>query len=424
MRPSRVLALLLCGAPLLAAAPPPDRGEEAQVRKKPSAEELRAQVREILERVSKIRGLPIKRQVAVEIAGKDKILEYLEQQMEAHGEGERMKKEGRLFARLGLVPDAEKYTELVKDVLVAQIAGYYDPERDTFIVADWIAPELQGPVMSHELTHALQDQNFSLDSYLEPIVGNSDKQLARSALVEGDGMLTMMMDLAGEDMAKSTDMVALAQMSSTMGGDMGFPKGTPPAIVDFLIFPYAFGATFLQHALDGHDWKYADRAYKDLPDSTEQILQPEKYWDHRDEPQKVEVAPVARAMNLGQASYADVLGQYVFYVWLKQTLPVPEAVEASRGWDGDQYALYGEPGKETLVMFSEWDSLKDAGEAAEGIVKALGGTDVESAFASGNGPAWVHLKGTAVTFVLGPSGMAPEELALRVPRGEAPRAGK
>ena len=73
-------------------------------------------------------------------------------------------------------------------LLEAQTGGYYDPQRDTFYVADWMDPAEQSDAIIHELTHALQDQHFRLDDFTQRIRGNTDAMLARSALVEGEAV--------------------------------------------------------------------------------------------------------------------------------------------------------------------------------------------------------------------------------------------
>src|SRR5205814_10132965 len=38
---------------------------------------------------------------------------------------------------------------------------------DLVNLLDWVVPDLQRPVLAHELTHALQDQSFGLDKWLK-----------------------------------------------------------------------------------------------------------------------------------------------------------------------------------------------------------------------------------------------------------------
>ncbi len=48
------------------------------------------------------------------------------------------------------------------------LAGYYDLRDKTMYLLNWVPLELQRPVMAHELTHALQDQNYDLSRLRQP----------------------------------------------------------------------------------------------------------------------------------------------------------------------------------------------------------------------------------------------------------------
>ena len=78
-----------------------------------------------------------------------------------------------------------------------QAAGFYDPKRKTMFIADWIPAEMQSMALSHELTHALQDQNWDLESYLHAARDDDDATNARQAVVEGYATAAMMQQVAG-----------------------------------------------------------------------------------------------------------------------------------------------------------------------------------------------------------------------------------
>jgi hypothetical protein len=50
--------------------------------------------------------------------------------------------------------------------LLAHTAGFYDPRHKTMFMANWVDPAAQKLVLSHELTHALQDQSFDLWKFM------------------------------------------------------------------------------------------------------------------------------------------------------------------------------------------------------------------------------------------------------------------
>ena len=103
----------------------------------------------------------------------------------------RLYSEGVVYQRLALVPKDFKYESGIIDLYTSQIGGYYDPKKDHFVMAKWIPASLQFPVAVHELVHALQDQHFKLDTFLDPKTMTSDALMARAALVEGDATAVM-----------------------------------------------------------------------------------------------------------------------------------------------------------------------------------------------------------------------------------------
>ena len=77
------------------------------------------------------------------------------------------------------------------DVLTDQVAGLYDPKGKEFYIADWIPLDEQRDVMSHELTHALEDQSFNIDPWIKAARPNDDAELARDSVSEGTAVAAM-----------------------------------------------------------------------------------------------------------------------------------------------------------------------------------------------------------------------------------------
>ena len=86
---------------------------------------------------------------------------------ETHAAGEAMMVTRRLwFGRRGTSASLRKFTT-VQVLYTEQAAGFYDFKRKTMFIADWgSGPDMQAMTLAHELTHALQDQNFDLDRYV------------------------------------------------------------------------------------------------------------------------------------------------------------------------------------------------------------------------------------------------------------------
>jgi hypothetical protein len=116
-----------------------------------------------------------------------------------------------------------------------------------------------------------------------------------------------------------------------------------------------------------------DAAFADPPDSTEQILHPDKYLT-REAPVEVKVpAGITAKLGAGWSQVGqDTLGEAILRIWLKIGGATPlDANKAAAGWGGDRLALYrGPSGELVVVLVTEWDSIGDAEEFA-GAAAAL-----------------------------------------------------
>lgn len=270
--------------------------------------------------------------------------------------------------KLGLAPVDFQYRRFVVKLLTEQVAGYYDPKAQQFYLADWIELEGQKPVMAHELTHALQDQHFNLRRFEKWPKGDSDAELAAHALIEGDATLAMTLYMA------KNPLVALAFIRSLGASNMSSEqfKQAPRAIWESLVFPYAQGSQWATRVYKQGGWKAIAQAYAKLPQSSEQILHPEKYFAY-EAPVKVALPEVRNLLgtNWKKLDY-DVNGEWSFYLMLDQFLKAPaESRRAAAGWAGDRYVLYEGP-KASDVLIAQltvWDTENDAREFFDAYAK-------------------------------------------------------
>ena len=106
-----------------------------------------------------------------------------------------------------------------------------------------------------------------------------------------------------------------------------------------------------------------DGLFANPPDSTEQVLHPDKFAS-REKP--VEVAfPTDLAARLGdgwKVSLEDTLGEVLLEVVLRDG-GASATNDAAAGWGGDRVALVEGPGgAKAVVMDTAWDTADDAAE--------------------------------------------------------------
>jgi hypothetical protein len=109
-----------------------------------------------------------------------------------------------------------------------------------------------------------------------------------------------------------------------------------------------------------------------LPQSTEQILHPEKYFAH-EAPVKVSLPEVrAQLGSKWKRIEYDVNGEWGYYLILDQFLnSEAESKRAAAGWAGDRYALYegATPANVFLAQMTVWDTENDAREFFDAYLK-------------------------------------------------------
>ena len=277
---------------------------------------------------------------------------------------------------LGLLPADASLDNLYLDMLGSQYAAFYEPVTDQLFVISRSAGI--GPAekvyFSHEFTHALQDQHFGVEEIDDPAGGQGDRSLARLTLVEGDASLLM-----ARWMSEHLGPAELGELLKVDPEVQAQLERMPAILRETLLFPYQQGLIFVNGIWARGGWDAVDRAYARLPDSTEQVLHPEKY-EAREMPVEVplDADALASAMGAGwSGTPEDTLGEFQLSVWLREngvkTLP---AGDAAAGWGGDRLAyLRGPDGAWTLVLRTAWDTSADAAEFVDAAGTVVGDGD-------------------------------------------------
>jgi hypothetical protein len=331
--------------------------------------EVLATADKILDEVSALRGLKILKPVKSGVKSRSEIEAEIIRNFEESVTAEELDAINKSLIAYGLVPKAFNYREMIIKLLTEQVAGFYRPKSKELFIADWNELIEQKPVMAHELTHALQDQHFDLKRFEDWPRGDSDREVAIHALIEGDAtgvMYNYQLKPMKSDITRLPNMTYFSEQAGLQAAkeDQKVFLSTPAAIRDSLIFPYIYGLGFVQELVKKSGWEGVSRAFTDLPQSTEQILHFEKYTAH-EQPLKIELPDISSMLGPGWKRLdTDINGEFGYFLILREFIDKNQARAAADGWGGDRYALYEnrKTGKLLLVHLSAWDSLKDAEE--------------------------------------------------------------
>lgn len=363
-----------------------------------SAQAVLDEANTIAAKVGTIRGLAPKGVITNGFKSRDELRKVVESKLAEQYTAERIRDDGDMLIRLGLLEPGTDYGKLIVELLTEQIAGFYDHEKDELYLIEGGDPATQRITIAHEIFHGIQDQHFDLETVQPPKGGpagrdrNDDYSLATSALIEGDATILMFdftyleqgvlqpgTSLVDTPMFNSLVRPMMENMDPAALGQSPALASAPPWIAQLLVFPYLRGMGFVAALREPGSWARADRAYREPPKSTEHILHPEKYLAG-EEPVLVVVdsQPVAAALHhttseAWEPMYDNVMGELQLGLWL-QTLGVDKksAQGAAAGWGGDRLLGYRNADGDIIgVLVSAWDTEADADEFAGTLGRAM-----------------------------------------------------
>jgi hypothetical protein len=347
---------------------------------------------------------------------------------------------GRVYIALGLLPAGTDLEQAFLDLYSAQLAGFYDPVDRRMVlvnealrtgfftsaVESVIRRDLAGEmVLAHELTHALQDQHFGLSTGRAD-VGDDDAQLALRAVYEGDATLAGYAAVLGK--LRPGAAVGLAHKLERVPNQMAHDYPDIPALIrESIVFQYVAGVNFVSWAYKNAGWEGVNALLARPPRSTEQILHPEKYFVHPENPVHVQLGALAPYLR-GEWQLAEeaTLGELTIRVLVERFFDRVRATEVAAGWDGDRLMALSQGQELALVWLTAWDSERDATEFFSAWATILAGRHPGAASASdavislsGPQPYYLERRGSKVLAIEGPLESDLPALADRVWRRSA-----
>ena len=318
-----------------------------------AAAEFSAAADEVLAQMSQITGLKLRAPVKKTLRSREEIRAYVISEMNEDKEPAERYASARSAEAFGLLPKGFDIDSFMVDLLTEQIAGLYDPKAHEFYIADWIPLADQKMVMAHELTHALEDQHFQIETWVKAARPNDDGELAREAVLEGSAMAAMIDYLLNESGRSLADLPDIDP--GMLVGDMGSTPGlkkAPPFLKDALVFPYFAGLTFSADLLKGNGWKGLPAVFSKPPISTQQIMHPALYHSGKT-PSTENLPDVGKLLGPDWAKLDEnVMGEFGWKEVLKQFLGEERAKPLAAGWNGDRYVVYEHKRTKRLVLVS------------------------------------------------------------------------
>ncbi|MFC6756937.1 MULTISPECIES: Hvo_1808 family surface protein [Haloarcula] len=390
--------------------------------------ELSAVVNRSMARVEYVRGLEFEEDVPVTTISR---AEYRNQSGNGSYGDALQTFDNAKFEALFLIGENDSSVETQERTLGDSVQGYYSPSQDEIvIVTDSETPEIGEKTLSHELVHALQDQQFGIDGN----ASTRDAIQGRNALIEGDARTV---ETEYMDHCESNWSCIKVDQSGASSGSSDAHIG----VFYMLYFPYSDGTSFVADLRDQGGWDAVNDAYDDVPDGAREVTTPTDYpewearevtlpappsddWERvrpsadRDRPDYATVGPSAIAAAIAYTVFDDYNDSSVvnrFDLADSDTVatdPYNYDLPGTSGWDGGRMQVYTNDGETGYVWRTAWTDDAAAEQFAtswERVIRHWGGERTadgnwviaeESPF--GDAVA-VHVEGDTVTVVNAPT---------------------
>lgn len=331
------------------------------------------QVEAVEQGIQRIRALKLKHQVPIAERTPDEATKMLSAEIDREYTPEQLDADGRGGAMLGLYPRGINLRAANLSLLESQVIAFYDfHTKQMVVVGGALTREFPGQppalrvklarmILAHEFTHALQDQSFDFGAEDEKLKSDGDRSLALHAVAEGDATIAGYAFLLGA-LNPSLLMTLIDNLQSFSQAFTGAAAGVPRGVAEPLTFQYTDGVRFVAEAYKHGGWDAVDRLYRNPPQSTQQILNPELYYDHPVLPRRVTVAGYEGVLGGWHKADEDTLGELGVRIILENARGEHSPdVKLADQWAGDRIVMLRK-GKAVSVIWLL--ALRDARAAA------------------------------------------------------------
>src|ERR1700730_358909 len=231
-------------------------------------------------------GMPKHTAVKRRLVSKADVEQYASAQL-AKDEFTRAFAQGEMsMKKLGFLPRDFNLKEFLVKSTGQEIAAYYDPETKTISMLNWVPPDRQEPILAHELTHALQDQNYDLMKWMKAgkkageAGATDDSALSRKAVVEGQAMVVYvdyLLKPVGRSLEDTPGLVYQMEEPAVKAViDSQLMHDAPMIMREMGTFAYQAGLIFEGELLHKGGKKMAFAgAFARPPKNSHEVLQPE-----------------------------------------------------------------------------------------------------------------------------------------------------
>ena len=296
-------------------------------------------------------GMPKHAVVKRQLVSKADVEKYASGRLAKEEYTQRFAQEELSMKKLGFLPREFNLKEFLVKSTGQEIAGYYDEETKTISLVSWVPPDRQEPILAHELTHALQDQNYGLAKWMKAGTkagdggATDDSAMARKAVVEGQAMVVYvdyLLKPVGRSLEDTPGVIYQMEEPAVKAViDSQLMHDAPMILREAGTFAYNAGLIFEGELLQKGGKKMAFAgAFARPPRNSHEVLQPEAYIQN--EKLAAVRIPDMREVLMNQYEVYDSggIGELDIRALLKQYGERKIADDVASAWQGGAYVTF------------------------------------------------------------------------------------
>jgi hypothetical protein len=362
------------------------------------AKELFKSVDKIVAFASEDSGFPKRTAVKRRLVSSAEVEKFTRDQQGKEEYAQRLARSEMTMKKFGLLSRDFNLREFVVRANGKEIAAYYDDETKTISMVNWIPLERQAPILAHELTHALQDQNYDLKAWMKVEAPkpeekknnesdvNDDSIPARRAAVEGQAQIVFVdyiLAPLGRNLQNTPGLLyQMEEPAVKAAADSQLLHDAPMILREMGTFPYREGLIFEGELLEKGGKQMAfSGVFARPPRNTHEVMQPTAYMN-REKLSQVHIPDVQQILSDKYTVYdTGGVGELDVRALLKTYGNRKEADVLAGSWQGGAYVAFRRTVKPaadalttadlSLLYVSRWKSPASADRFAHIYAAAI-----------------------------------------------------
>jgi hypothetical protein len=319
------------------------------------SKKLFASIDELVDFASHDSGYVKHTAISHQLLNEGEVIHHMSEALSSSAEAQRLANSEVVLKKFGFLPPAFDLKAFLISAAPKGIGAYYDDKTKMVNLLNWIDISEQLPILAHELTHALQDQNYDLMKWMRRTpeqrlrapkmrvdAEDEEEGVARRAVVEGQAEIVRfdyLLKPYERNLADTPQVVDFLQDAATRTyDDMVTVHNAPLLLKETGIFPYREGLNFELELLrtGGKQMAFAG-AFARPPRDTHEVMEPQAYIANQKKFASLMPDLTALLSDRYEAYDSGIIGQLDVRTMAKQFGRQDDAFALAPNWQGGAY---------------------------------------------------------------------------------------